>query len=308
MDSQERLKNRLDNVAAVEPILGALRTIALSSRLLALHRSDVTSRYASGLGEVLDQLRRAWPSGSEAPWQARPSQRQVLVVLGTERGLCGKLNDLLATRADSWIRDRQQEGIEVRLVSLGRTTEKALRRLRRQPLWSTSLPSRGLPPYDLAVRLSKDWLAEYESAAIGSLIVIHSTRRGLAGYSTSVTTLLPPPLAPLQEREDLTLPPILDGDIAALASRTLALWLCAAFYGIMLRSAVAEHTARYQLLEGAAQNAHNLKDELALQLQQERQEAITSEMQDLMAGAGLVGSSTVTNSARSRQGRRATLT
>jgi F0F1-type ATP synthase gamma subunit len=93
---------------------------------------------------------------------------------------------------------------------------------------------------------------------------------------------------------------LLRGDLTGLARRALALWLCASFYGIMLRSAVAEHTARCQLLEGAVRNAQQLREDLALQLQQARQEAITAERQDLMAGAGLVGISTVADSARSR--------
>jgi len=301
VDSQERLKSRLDNVSAVQPILSALRSIALSSRLLALHRSESTERYVAQLEESFQQLWHAWPTGTELPWPARPQRRETLVVLGTERGLCGRLNDLLAARAGHYLRERARQGIGVRLVSLGRSTEKALKRGHWQPQWSLPLPARGLPPYDLVRRLADGWLTHFEASELDTLTVIHGVRRGLAGYAAAATPLLPPPLLPLDEREDLALPPILEGEPDALARRMLALWLCASFYGIMLRSAVAEHTARYQLLEGAAQNARELREELALQLMQERQEAITAEMQDLVAGAGLVGISTADDSVRSRE-------
>ena len=57
----------------------------------------------------------------------------------------------------------------------------------------------------------------------------------------------------------------------------------------MLDSTAAEHSARYQLMEGATQNSNRLIDELTLALQAARQQAITVEMQELAAGAGLIG-------------------
>lgn len=298
MDSQERLKTRLDNVAAVEPILGALRSISLSSRLLTLQRVGMTERYVTGLGQVLAQARRALPAGAPELWPQRPAEKVILLVLGTERGLCGSLNELLAAEARAWLSRRQAQAPEVRLGVLGRAAEKALRRLRRAPVWSWRLPSRGLPPYDLAVRLSEEWLKEYQSDGLDAVYVIHGVRRGLAGYAITTSTLLPPALPVDAADDDLELPPIVEGDWSSLVQEALRLWLCAAFYGIMLRSAVAEHTARYQLLEGAVQNAHRLTEELSLQLQQARQEAITAELQDLMAGSGLIGAPVMANSAR----------
>ncbi len=75
----------------------------------------------------------------------------------------------------------------------------------------------------------------------------------------------------------------------ALLDRLARLWLAATLYGILLESATAEHSARYQLLEGAVQNAQRLTAELETSLQAARQEAITAEVQDLASGAGLVG-------------------
>jgi F-type H+-transporting ATPase subunit gamma len=60
-------------------------------------------------------------------------------------------------------------------------------------------------------------------------------------------------------------------------------------YRVLLDSAAAEHSARFQLMEGAAQNSNRLINELTLALQSARQHAITSEMQELASGAGLLG-------------------
>jgi F-type H+-transporting ATPase subunit gamma len=73
-----------------------------------------------------------------------------------------------------------------------------------------------------------------------------------------------------------------------LYARSLELALSAKLYGILLQSAAAEHSVRFQLLDGASQNAERLIDELGLFLQAARQDAITSELQDLAVGAGLL--------------------
>ncbi len=84
-------------------------------------------------------------------------------------------------------------------------------------------------------------------------------------------------------------PPIAETDPLWLYVKAVELWLSARLYTVMLESAAAEHSARYQLLEGAGQNAQELIAELQTYLQVARQESITAEMQDLAAGAGLLG-------------------
>jgi F-type H+-transporting ATPase subunit gamma len=71
--------------------------------------------------------------------------------------------------------------------------------------------------------------------------------------------------------------------------RLIILWTTTEMYRILLDSASSEHSARYQLMEGATQNTKRLIDELTQSLQAARQEAITNEMIELAAGAGLMG-------------------
>lgn len=297
MDSQERLQARLDNVTAVEPMLSALRTISLSSGLLALNRVQITDRYAVDLIRILAQVVASLPAGDRvgAPAVAgrstsrHPVERLMILALGTERGLCGSFNETLAAHADFVVREHTNQGREVRLAALGKSAEKALRRRGQPPMWSLRLPARGLPPYGVAVRLTQEWLADYLAEDMG-VQVIYNARRGLSGYAPTSLQLLPPDVPTTSAPTEW--PPIIETDPASLYHRALALWLSGTFYGIMLRSAAAEHSARYQLMEGAAQNAQRLTEELKLLLQVARQEAITSEIQDLMSGAGLVGAAT----------------
>jgi len=117
--------------------------------------------------------------------------------------------------------------------------------------------------------------------------VVYNSYQGLARYEPRHQQLLPPPTIP---EEQPLWPPTIETDARQLWSLAAELWLSAALYGVLLESAAAEHSARFQLLDGASQNADRLVEELTLYLQTARQQAITSELQDLAVGSGLLQS------------------
>jgi F-type H+-transporting ATPase subunit gamma len=289
MEEAERLTARLANIRSVEPILAAMRTIALGNRLLSINRALEVAQYRQELQDILALI--APLLAREAP--ARRTQGQtaghlVLLVIGSERGLCGAFNDTVAAQAEAFLSQHTGAEEEVTLISLGRQTEKALRRQGRLPVWSGRLSATALPPSEIASELTTQWLDAYEIGKLNGVYVAHNVRRGMATYSSITTKLLPLGLPAAAARE-VEWPPIVETEPAALRSRLARLWLSAAFYGIMLDSAAAEHSARYQLLEGAVQNAQRMIEELEMSLRVARQEAITTEVQDLASGAGLVG-------------------
>lgn len=286
MEAVERLTTRLNNVRAVEPILAALRTIALGNRLLAISKSRAVAEYRQELEQILALLGPGAPKGNLLSSQRQAQGRLILLVLGSERGLCGAFNDTVAVHAQEFLAQHSAEG-EVILTCLGRQAEKALRRYGRLPVWSGRLSGMALPPFEVASELTAQWLDAYEQGELSAVYVVHNVRRGMAAYAATTTRLLPLELS--AAAAEVEWPPIIETDPAALRSRLARLWLAAAFYAIMLDSAAAEQSARYQLLEGAVQNAARIIEELKMSLQVARQEAITAEVQDLASGAGLIG-------------------
>lgn len=289
MEGVERLTTRLSNIRAVEPILGALRTIALGNRLLAIGRARAVAQYRQELEDIL-----ALVAPGAATWslllgaKGQAAGRMILLVIGSERGLCGAFNESVALYAQDYIAQRSADGVEVTLMALGRQVEKALRRQGRLPVWSGRLSGTALPPLEVASELTAQWLDASEKGELGAVYVAHNVRQGVAAYSPVTTKLLPFDL-PAASAKEIEWPPIIETEPAALRRRLARLWLAAAFYGIMLDSAAAEHSARFQLLEGAVQNAERMMEELNMSLQVARQEAITAEVQDLASGAGLLG-------------------
>ena len=289
MEQLERLRARLNNVEAVQPMLDALRAISSSARLQAIHRKQRAAEYRTELSQVLSWLRPHLPRRTWAPSiHSNGAKAQILLVIGSERGLCGAFNQAVAIASEQALAKCAAAGDSVRLVALGTRARRALRARGHEPMEWTRLPATSLPTYPLADGLAGDWLDCWRRREVGAVVVVYNAYRGLAQYEPRAERILPVTMPPDADEEEAEAPWI-ETDPFALYQRLRQLWLSATLYGILLESSASEHSARFRLLDGASQNAERLTDELRLYLQAARQEAITTELQDLAAGAGLLG-------------------
>jgi len=312
----ERIQSRLENVRAVGPILAALRTISLGSWQMALNRLRSLEGYSgrlltflpvllthiqgtsgASLGQrasrVLEGLSQRLPFFRKAPVVLSPlPERVIVLVIGSERGLCGRYNATLVARAEQYFAEMGQRGSELGIAVLGTRIIRMMHRQKHPLRWSQTLPVTRLPAFDLAFQLTRDWLQQYEASEIDVVDVIYNAYDGAGRYTPTVFRLLPPdlpsanPLAP--EAERLTAPYIVETDPLRLYVRIVEQWTAINFYTLLLAAAASEHSARFQLMESATQNVDRLVEELTQEVQSARRDAITIEMQELASSAGLL--------------------
>lgn len=296
MADVERIQSRLDNIRSVEPILGAMRTISLGSWQAAIKRQGRVRRYSEELGALLPVLMPHLrpPKGSRsARGKARAALARapsvLVLIMGSERGLCGAFNSTLVRYADQVFAEYQAAGATVEVATLGSRARRALERTGRAVDWFRSLPTTTLPTSELAYELARTWLRRYEAYELDAVDIVYHTYRSATEYRPITRHLIPLSL-PAAAAGTAPWPPYyIDTDPAALYARLVGLWITTEIYRVLLDSTAAEHSARFQLMEGATQNANRLIEDLTLALQAARQQAITQEMQELAAGAGLLG-------------------
>lgn len=291
----ERVQGRLDNIRSVEPILGALQTISLGSWQAALRQSGELRGYKERLAALLPMLlpRLPAPRSTKRHERSEPA-RVVALAVGSERGLCGRFNAAIAERAEAYLAEQAVIGSQVELVALGTRACRVFERRGHHLAWAGELSVTALPSFELCAGLTRRWLMRYEARELDAADVIYSAYRGLGGYEPTVMRLIPPQL-PADRVTTASLPgfsPIIETDPLVLYRRVIEQWVAVRLYELLLESAAAEHAARYALTEAAAQNADRLIAELTVTIQTARQGAITREMQELAAGAGLLGGST----------------
>jgi F-type H+-transporting ATPase subunit gamma len=285
---QEGIQSRLNNIRSVEPILEAMRTISLGSWQAALNRHRFLGRYSERLAEILGTL--APRLGTHRVRRSRAEAGVIeTLVIGSERGLCGAYNSSLIQFADPVLDEYAAAGQAVYLSALGSRAKRGLERSGRAPDWFRPLPMTSLPSVELADELTISWLRRYEAYEIDAVYVIYHSYWDSRLYEPAVTRLVPTSL-PADSAIDSSWPaPYVDADPVHLYRRLVRLWTVSEMYRILLSSTAAEHSTRFQLMEGATQNTQRLTQELTLALQSVRQRAITAEMLDLVAGAGMVG-------------------
>jgi F-type H+-transporting ATPase subunit gamma len=361
MQDLERAEDRLENIRAVRPILGALRTISMGSWQMALRRqkkmasyrarflnvlppvlAEIQERrarkfdgassfdsvreslapvarklanYRSRLLDVLPSgLTRIWERGAEANNISSAMERVVVMVIGSERGLCGRFNATLAEYVETYLDEHSHEGAgategagvpaDIELMALGSRLIRILQRRgeRFEPpytlSWTGELSATTLPAFDLAFDLTHHWLTQYEAEALDAVDVLYNAYEGSSEYTPSRVRLIPPEIPSLDPSAwDDTQTQQVDGDSIIVETDPLSLYARAIeqltairFHELLLESAASEHATRYRLMESATQNADRLVDELTMRVQSARRQAITQEMQELAVGAGLLGS------------------
>ena len=290
MENLERAETRLDNIRGVEPILSALRTISLGSWQTALKRREAVRRYEEGLASallaLLPHLRVRKPATTG---QTPPTARVVALVIGSERGLCGRFNTAISERAERYLVDAAARDSQAELFILGARVERILTRRGHTIAWAGSLSATSLPPFSLASDLIRGWQPRYEKHELDVVDLVYNAYGGSGRYTPVVERLFPPSLTVPEQRTPPWPTSIIETDPLSLSAGVIEEWLAARLYDVLLSSAAAEQAARHELMEAATRNATRLIEDLTLIVQTARQQAITREMQELATGAGLVG-------------------
>jgi F-type H+-transporting ATPase subunit gamma len=226
---------------------------------------------------------------------ALPRHRLKTLVIGSERGLCGRFNVAVAEETERYLRRESSGGATIDLLVLGSRVQRVLRRRGHEPTEVGTLSMTALPSLSMAFELARKWLKAYEERELDRVDVIYNGYRGTGTYEPTVMQLIPPELPTGEETTTSARrgrpwpPPIIDTDPESLYATVVEQSAAVQLYRVLLDSSAAEHSTRFQLMESATQNADRLIEELTLVIQTARHHEITQEMQELATGAGLVG-------------------
>ena len=313
----KKAERRLTNIQKVKPILAALRTISLGSWQAARNRRSGLGAYTERLLGLLPLLLPHMPARGRSRGagrlrrrskvEARPqlSGHVVTLVIGSERGLCGQYNKVVLEELARYFEARKSKSAEVvivapgsgatgevEVVALGSRLIRELTQAGYTLTWGRALSMTSLPTYELAHELAVEWLARYEAYELDGVDIVYNADEGAGTYGSTTVRLIPPelPRVPAGTPEDAGTvgDVIVETDPMRIYVRVVEQWTAIALYRLLLAAAVTEHSARYQLMESATQNADDLVDQLMLTVKSARRQAITREMQELAVSAGLL--------------------
>lgn len=293
-ETLERAQSRLHNISTVKPLLEALKTISLGSWQKALSAKRTSDEYRTRLLQLLRQVipnihgiktKYAEQQDGEdqpinLPWQ--------LIVIGSERGLCGNFNKLLSQKVVRRLKEVDDKREKVEVTVYGNAAGRACLHEFGGRWKFAQKPMPGVAQPSMAWELSETFLSGYDQGEFSNVELFSNAENKGGRYKPIKIDILPPKLPDIIHEEPPWPEAILDTDPLILFL-TIARQLAALdLYKILLSSAIAEHTERFQLMEEASRNADDLIEELTQDVQAARRQAITNEMEELAVGAGLL--------------------
>lgn len=290
----ERVKARLRNITAIEPLLSALRTISMANWQMALRQNKRIRAYEQQYKLILNDILPLIDQMSFHKKQTKAVNSDVphtiFLIIGTEHGLCGRFNGLLADNAINYIQEQNVENYSV--WALGSQIQSTLKKKNVSLDWAEPLPTREIGTYEQAYQLTQDWHNRFEKSEYSRLLVLYNQAIRGGGNKFMTLNLLPFNLEshrPEKFSETRSWPePIIETDPIGIYRQIINHFLASRFYQALLQSIIAESSSRFRIMEEAQQNAEKIITSLTQEIQSERKRKITQEMQELAAGAGLI--------------------
>ena len=285
---QERiLRRRIKSVQSTKKITRAMELIAGSRIVKAQARVQAAAPYAEGITSVVQDLAAAGAGQGHPLLTPRESINTVAhIVITADRGLCGGYNANVIRAVEAEVREHAKHGREYSLVTVGRKAEGYFR-YRNYDIDASFGGFSDAPGYENARQVAQAVASRFVAGEI-DLVQIVYTRFVSAGLQEVVVR----PLMPLDSEDfvkgESTTPsatyefePSPDGILDALLPR----YVEARVFAAMLNAAASEHAARQRAMKAATDNAEDLILTLSRVMNRARQDAITTEIMEIVGGA-----------------------
>ena len=286
MPGTKEIRTKIASVKSTQKITKAMEMVAASKMRRAQDRMRLARPYADKIRTVIGHLNKANPDYKHPFLVERAVQNVGIIVVSTDRGLCGALNTNVFKNTLGVMREWQAKGANVNLCLLGSKANAFFRRLGLPILASTS--GLGDRPHakDL-IGAAKVMLDAYRDGKLDRLFLVNAQFVNTMTQKPTVTQLLPVETIDgddLQEHWDYIYEPsaieILDG--------VLMRYVESQVYRGVVESVACEMAARMVAMKAASDNAGKLIGDLQLVYNKARQAAITKELAEIVGGAAAV--------------------
>ena len=289
MASLKETKTRIASVRSTLQITSAMKMVAAAK----LHRAQQAIAgmlpYQEKLHGILQNLLadRNVRAALDTPLlQDNGSQRVAVVAFSSNSSLCGGFNATAVKSLLGELEALENAGLQreqIDLYPVGRKVAEAARKtgfsIRRD---ASSLLDK--PAYEPAAELARELTESFEKGEVGRIMLLYNHYKSNAAQPPVREVYLPlelPAAAENQGDDDLIVEPDRKEVLEALLPKVLLLKV----YTVLMDSFAAEQAARTVAMQLASDNANELLDQLTLEYTKRRQQAITSELLDIVGGS-----------------------
>ncbi|XYH98184.1 ATP synthase F1 subunit gamma [Sorangium sp. So ce1128] len=318
MPSLKSIRKRISSVKSTQKITRAMKMVAGAKLNKAQQRITELRPYAVKVQEVLWEITRdavAAPSaeapaaegigaegeaaalaGGERPAHpllvTRPERRVLLLVLTSDRGLCGAFNTNINKRAEREWKSRTEAGQEVHIAVIGRKGRDYFNR-RNAPILEYLPGVWDKLSLETAQAVGAKILAPFNKNEVDAIYIVYNEFKSAITQTVVVERLLPAG-APAQAQGDegdsasqggQAAEFVYEPDRGALLERLVPMYVDISMLRALYESMASELGAKLTAMDAANKNAKEMIDSLTLEYNKARQAAITKELMEIIGGS-----------------------
>jgi F-type H+-transporting ATPase subunit gamma len=282
MPSLQDIRRRINSVTSTQKITKAMKMVAAAKLRRAQEAIMCARPYAYHMRDLTNQLAAGADRESHPLLRAAGGSKIGVIVVTSDRGLCGSFNGNLVNETMAMLRERFP-GEAVELTVVGR---KGIEALQRRPctIRATHLNVYEKFSINAATRIIDDVVNEFIEGGTSAVYCLYNEFKSAIAQRVTLERLLPYELPEQENPVDVNYiyEPSQRKILFALLVRNIHVQM----YRILLESAASEQGARMTAMDSATKNAGDVIDRLTLKYNRARQDAITKELIEVVSGAG----------------------
>ena len=287
MASGREIKTKIKSVQNTRKVTRALEMVSASKIRKAQDRMKTSRPYAQAMKQVIGHLAQA-STDFQHPFLVEREQvkRVGYIVISSDRGLAGGLNNNLFRKTVAEMRGWQDKGAEIDVVTVGQKAGAFFRRVNVN--MAASVANIGdQPKLETLIGVIKVMLDAYTEGKVDRVYLVYNRFINTMTQKASFDQLLPLPASEKQVAShdwDYLYEP----DAATVLEHVITRYIESLVYQAVLENVASEHAARMVAMKAASDNANKMIGTLQLVYNKARQAAITQEISEIVSGAAAV--------------------
>ena len=300
MPSLKEYRDRIASVKSTKKITSAMKMVAASKLKKAQDQAEASQPYARAMGEMLARVAAGVTITSASPKLligTGSDQTHLLVVVTSDRGLCGGFNGNLIRLARLEIMRLEGEGKTVKLITVGRKARDLLKRAHSDKILHsfTGIGASSRVNFSEANEVTQMVLEQFEAGNVDVVSMVYNNFKSVLTQTPNSQQIIPFKLAENVEvevdedkPEELASPYSFEPEENEILGLLLPRNLGVQVFRALLDSAAGEQAARMTAMDNATRNAGDKINSITLVYNRARQAAITKELIEIISGAEAV--------------------
>ena len=285
MANLKEVRTRIASVSSTQQITSAMKMVSAAKFRRAQNAIIGMRPYADSLQEIISDIGEG--QGTLTPFHAvRPVHSVVIVVVTSNKGLCGAFNSNVIKLAQQRIEHWRGEGAAIQLACMGKKASEFFSRQKDHSVTSYD-EFLDTPSFDSIATLADNLMADFAAKGIDRVEVVYNQFRNSIAQDLVCDQWLPVSgerKAESGERKAVN-NYIFEPSKEEILREMIPLTLRSTFYRMILDSLAAEHGARMTAMQKATDNATELLKDLRLSYNKARQASITNEIIEIVSGS-----------------------